>query len=311
MHKMISLDLQLFAEAGAAAPAATTGDTAAAAVPQRAGKGNNPLSEVKYGIQPEDKTAPATSDPATETPAVDRNAAFEAMIKGEYKDLYDQRMQDVVQRRLRGSKETLERYEQLQPTLAMLGERYGLKPDEKGNFDLAALEKAIQEDDSYYEAEAEQRGLSVKELKDIKKIERENADLRRRVQEQKSRDQANQIYAQWNRDAAQLKTVYPSFDLKAEMANPQFGQLLQAGIDMRTAFEVLHKDEIIPAAMQYTAKTVEQQIGRSLAANAKRPPENGGSGQGAAIVKNDVSQLTKADRAEIIRRVQRGEKIVF
>ena len=47
------LDLQLFADAGGAAAAtATSGDTAAAAVPQRTGKGSNPLSEVKYGIQP-------------------------------------------------------------------------------------------------------------------------------------------------------------------------------------------------------------------------------------------------------------------
>ena len=311
MHKMISLDLQIFSEAGAAAPAATPGDTAAVAVPQRTGKGVNPLSEVKYGIQPEENPPATTTDPTTQTPATDRNAVFEAMIKGDCKDLYDQKVQDVVQRRLRGSKETQERYEKTLPMIAMMGEKYGLQPDEKGNYDLTALEKAILEDDSFFEAEADQRGISVKELKEIKKMERENAELRRQVQERNSRDQANQIYAQWNRDAAQLKTVYPSFDLKTEMANPQFGQLLKAGVDMRTAFEVLHKDEIIPAAMQYTAKTVEQQLSKKLAASQSRPPENGASGQGAAIVKNDVSQLTKADRAEIIRRVQRGERIVF
>jgi hypothetical protein len=34
-------------------------------------------------------------------------------------------------------------------------------------------------------------------------------------------------------------------------------------------------------------------------------------GGGAVQRKSDVSQLTKADRAEIARRVARGERIVF
>ena len=74
---------------------------------------------------------------------------------------------------------------------------------------------------------------------------------------------------------------------------------------------MIHKDDIIPAAMQFTAKTVEQKLTNKIIAGGARPSENGISSQSAAQVKSDVSQLTKADRAEIIRRVQRGEKIRF
>jgi hypothetical protein len=74
---------------------------------------------------------------------------------------------------------------------------------------------------------------------------------------------------------------------------------------------VLHKDEIIPAAMQFTAKTVEQKLTNKIIANGARPSENGMSSQSAAVIKSDVSQLSKEDRAEIIRRVARGEKIRF
>jgi hypothetical protein len=95
------------------------------------------------------------------------------------------------------------------------------------------------------------------------------------------------------------------------MQNPQFRQLLQSNVPVRTAFEVIHRDEIIPAAMQYTAKTVEQKLANKLVANGARPAENGSSGQSATITKSDVSQLTKEDRREIARRVARGEKIVF
>ena len=111
--------------------------------------------------------------------------------------------------------------------------------------------------------------------------------------------------------AESAKQVYPSFDLRAEMQNPKFVDLLRSNIDVRTAYEVIHKDDIIAGAMQFTAKKVEQNITNKIIANGARPSENGNSSQGASVTKSDVSALTKADRAEIARRVARGEKISF
>jgi hypothetical protein len=99
--------------------------------------------------------------------------------------------------------------------------------------------------------------------------------------------------------------------LKTELQNPQFQRLIRSGIDVKTAFEVIHKDEIIPAAMQYTAKTVEQKVVNNIRANGMRPSENGVTSKSPVEVKSDVSKLTKADRQEIIRRVRQGEKISF
>ena len=95
------------------------------------------------------------------------------------------------------------------------------------------------------------------------------------------------------------------------MQNPDFVALLRSNVDVGTAYLVLHKDEIIPAAMQFTAKTAEQKVVNKIIAGGNRPCENGMSSQSAAVVKSDVSQLSKADRQEIIRRVARGEKIRF
>ena len=124
-------------------------------------------------------------------------------------------------------------------------------------------------------------------------------------------ENGKKLYTAWMQQADEAKKVYPSFDLRAEMNNPKFVDLLRSNIDVRTAYEVIHKDEIIPAAMQFTAQTVESKIAKKIASNGARPSENGMSSQSAAVVKSDVSQLSKADRAEIIRRVQRGEKIRF
>lgn len=155
------------------------------------------------------------------------------------------------------------------------------------------------------------KGITVEQLKEIRKLERENTTLKKQMQEQESRENANRLYAEWMRQSEEIKGVYPSFDLRAEMSNPQFVDLLRNHIDMRTAYEVLHKDEIIPAAMQFTAKKVEQKMVNKIMANGARPTENGMNAQSASLVKSDVSQLSKADRDEIVRRVQRGERISF
>ena len=305
------INLQLFAEGGAAG-AAGAGDTGSGTpadstlATSTKGAKSNPLADVKYGIQ-DDATGTAERAAAVQQNVADeRQSKFEALIKGEYKDLYDARVQDTVQRRLKASKETVDKYNASVPILEMLGHKYGVDYN-----DAEALIKAIDEDDSYYEDEALEKGVSVEQLKAIRKMERENAELKRQMQEQAVREDAERIYAGWMDQSAALKQVYPGFDLNAELQNPRFVDLLRSNIDVRTAYEVLHKDEIIPAAMQFTAQQVQQKLANSIAAGQGRPQENGIGGRASAVVKSDVSQLSKADRQEIIRRVQRGEKIRF
>ena len=303
-------NLQLFAEGGSSGGTGGDGGTAQGqgvtteAASQQTKGVKNPLAGVKYGIQEE--TAPAAEvQKPTEAPP-DLNAEFEQLIKGKFKDQYDARMQDTIQKRLKGSKETVEKYNALAPTLEILAKKYGVDAA-----DIEGLNKAIQDDDSYFEEEALERGVSVQQLKEIRKMERENADLRKQMQEQQTQENANKLYAGWMTQAEEAKKVYPSFDLRAEMQNPKFVDLLRSNIDVRTAYEVVHKDDIIRGAMHFTAQTVESKLAKNIAAQGARPAENGMSSGSPAVVKSDVSQLSKADREEIRRRVARGEKIRF
>ena len=306
-------NLQLFAEGGAAGGTGGDGGTAqgqgvtAEAASQQTKGVKNPLASVKYGIQ-EDAAPAAEVHQTTEQP--DLNAEFEQLIKGKFKDQYDARMQDTIRNRLKGKDsqitELTEKQDAVTPILELLGKKYGV--DAK---DIEALNKAILDDDSYFEEEALQRGITVQQLKEIRKMERENENLRKQMQEQKTKENADKLYSQWLQQEQETKKVYPSFDLKAEMQNPEFVNLLRSNVNLRTAYEVLHKDDIISGAMQFTAKTVESKIAKKIAAQGARPAENGMSSGSAAVVKSDVSQLSRADRDEIRRRVARGEKIRF
>ena len=289
VQTIVALNLQLFAEGGASGTGegGQTGETGTAAVSQTGDNAQDP------GVQQTDANG-------------DRSAAYEAFIK-EHKDLDDARIQSIVQKRLKNTKETVERYESLAPTLDMLARKYGVD-----STDIAALNKAIEDDDSYYEEEAMEKGISVEQLKEIRKMEKENAELKKQMQERESQEKASKLYASWMQQAEQLKSIYPSFDLETELKNPKFMDLLRVpAIDVRTAYEVIHKDDIIHGAMQFTAKTVEKKLTDKVMANGARPMENGTSSQSASLTKSDVSQLSKADRADLIRRAARGEKIRF
>lgn len=297
-------------DGGTASAGTATG--VGAGVPDLQTKGaKNPLADVKYGIQTDVQNADAqetaqTNADTTADPKPDRNAEFEKLIKGEYKDLYDKRVQDTIKNRLKGTKETVDKYNALTDSLALLAKRYGVDPT-----DSTALASAIQNDDSFFEEEAIEKGIPVEQLKEIRKIERENASLKAQMQEANRQKDADRIFSDWMNQSEKLKSVYPNFDFDTEIQNPKFAELLKSNIDVRTAFEVIHKDEIIPAAMQYTAQQVRSNLSKSMMANASRPAEGGNGGISPAVIKSDVSQLSKADREEIARRVARGEKIRF
>lgn len=302
--------IQLFADGGGGGEGSGTGAGAAAAAagqngaapaqPQTKGA-KNPLANVQYGTE---AAGPAAA--GQETAADDKAAQFDAMIRGDYKDVYEARLKDTIAKRLKGTEDTVKRYDALSPVLDLLATKYGVDVN-----DTAALSKAIEDDETFYEDEALEKGISVEEVKRIRKVERENKALKNQLDQQKSKEQAEQTFAAWTVEAEKIKQIYPTFDLQTELQNPQVKRLILAGIPLTEAFKAVHADEIIGGAMHYTAGQVAQKVANSVAAGKKRPAEGAMGGQGAVVSKRDVSQLTKADRLEIIRRAERGALIGF
>lgn len=308
---LLGINLQMFAEGGAGADGGTGAEGAAngvnVSVPGSR-KGVNPLADVKYGKQAEEEAHAPDVQQETDVPeGTDLDTEFKDLIKGKYKAQYDKLTQDTVQRRLKGTKEAVDKFNALTPTLQMLAKKYGLEDAT----DAKALQAAIEEDNSFYEQEAYLKGVSVEELKAVRKLETKNAELTRLLNEKNANEQAERDVAEWMRQAQAATEQFPDLDLAAELENPQFVSLLKMNIPVETAYFAMHHRELVPKAMQYASKTAEQKVVNKVIANGARPVENGLQGQASTLVKSDVSQLTRADREEIIRRVQRGEKITF
>lgn len=306
------LNLHLFdgGEGGGAPGTSPAGGTAPAV---QAGA-RNPLANVRYGKQAAaEADAPASvQEPETHVTsdtAEQKRTAFEELIKGEYKAEFDARAQQIIDARFKQTKEMEARQAAMQPVLDALCSKYGVDAA-----DVDKLRAAIEEDDSYYAEEAERKGLTVEQLKEFKRLERENAAFQATLEERQRREQADGIYARWQQESDQLSQVYPGFDLSAECQSPETGRnflrLLQNGVDVRTAYEVIHKDELLSGAIGYAVQTAQKRTMDNIRARGMRPQENGAGGSVAAqLVKPDPSKWTKADRREVARRVLRGERI--
>ena len=312
MDTMFRMNLRLF-DGGAAAGASAGGATGGTASGSNAGVADQSKPEkVVYGIQDAEPTEATTQEEATtnnetqktKSDPVDKGKAFEDMIKGDYKEQFDARVKQILDKRFKDHGELAQFKNDSQEILDLMFAKYGVK-------DIKALQKAVQEDDSYFEEAAEAENLTVDQYKYKLKLEKENAAKDKALKEIERRENANRAYAEWQRQSESLKTRYPNFSLENEAKNPQFVRLLQNGIDVKTAFETIHHDEILSGAMMQTANAVRKNVTDSIKARGLRPSENGINAQAGVIVKNDVSKLTPKDRAEIARRARMGETIKF
>lgn len=305
------LDLFLFDEGGAGAgDGAGAADTGAATTTGEQTK--NDLKNVQYGKAPKAQSEGEPMTVSSDT-ADARAAEFERLIHSEeYAELYNKRVENAINQRFKNQKpieEKAGRFDKLSPVLEMLAQKYGV-----ADADPEALVKAIEEDDSYYEDEAIEKGLTVEQLKELKRLERENAQFRAMAEAKQQEQATNNVLAMWEQQAQQAAQRFPGFDLQRECNNPETGErflnLLKSGVDVGTAYSVIHMDELVGGAMAYTAQQVQTKTVNDIRARGMRPQENGArSGSAVTLRKSDPSVWTKADRAEVSRRVLRGERI--
>ena len=269
------------------------------------GKQEGTASDNTTGLDTEgNPTGAGKTDVTTTSDTLEaRRKAYNDFI-AENKDLDEERFQQVFDRRFKQVKGMEADLSAQKPIIDMLKTRYGVE-------DVEGLQKALTEDTEYWERIAEDRGMTVEQFHAMQKLEQENAELKAIRERQLGQQQVQQQIDMWYKEGDKVKELYPSFDFRTEAQNPEFLSLLKSGVGVEHAYKMLHFDELTQNAARVAAQTADAQAQARIKSKQSRPSENGTSSQSAAIVKNDVASLTRKDRAEIARRVQRGEKIVF
>ncbi len=234
----------------------------------------------------------------------EKRKAYRDLVEGEYKDIYTEDTQRIINRRFRETQALQEQLGRAQPVIDMLMQRYKITDG-----DTAKLMAALEDDESYWEKRAEELGMSSEQAKRFDKLERDNAALIQAQRQQKGEQAAQQQLQRWYGEAEALRQQYPDFDLGAEVKNPQFLSMLKAGVPVQHAYQVIHMDDILAGERATQAKETEKQVVDSIRAKGMRPAENGISSQSAFTVKDDPSKWSKEDREEVACRVARGEKI--
>lgn len=333
--EMLTINLHLFdggASAGGAAGgagAAASGDGSAqgdtkGAVPGSTRRGKSgEFSNVLFGKQPSGATATGTVTSAQTEPHAaggdnnqgvqstsdtleERRKAFRDMVNGEYKDVFTEETQRIINRRFSENRTLEAQVQAQQPVIDMLMQRYNI-----GDGDIQKLSAALENDNAYWSEAAEEAGMSVEQYKQFQKMKRENAALLAAQRGRQQQEERQQQAQKWFQEAQAVKAKFPNFDLGAELKDPAFAAMLRAGTPVEHAYKVRHFDELMDNAMQVTTASTERRVVGNVRARGNRPAENGTTAQSAFTIKDDVSKLSKKERAEVARQAMRGAKIEF
>ena len=279
--------------------------------------GGSPLKEGASGSESDPAEAEKHQEPAKEPKAEktpeERRRAFGEMVQGEYSDVF----QEMMQRAIDKATENIRQNPQVARLTQALANAYGVDTDDMDGL-IEAVENGRVKDEKYYEDLAQQRGVSVKTARELDKMESDlkrsntrNAQLQAMQQEATRQQRVSQIQAQWEAQAAQLKTQYPDFELQEVLANEQVADLMRRGVSLPDAYRAAYFDHIMQQATAPTAQKVEQGVAARIQQRAGRPGENGTRPGGAVTTHVDVASMSRRQLEDLERRARRGEKITL
>ncbi len=291
---LLDVDLSLFDGEGSA-PAPTggqqTGSTEGVA---------GPTSDTGLVLEPQNEggadNEPAEKDPKQATK--DPMKEFETLIKGDYKEAFDKRVQDIINKRFKDTKQLEKKVSQLDEFIEVLQHKYGT---DNADEIKQRLESEVVEELAY------QNDMSPENYRKIMEAERIKRQEELRASQIQQQELIRSTVEKWESQAMEYQKENPDFNLREAMQNDQFLDLIKSNIPVKTAYELLNFDKL----KDQIRKEVETNTVKNIQAKKSRAPEAALKGQTGTVVKSDVKSLTKEQRAEIAARVQRGEKITF
>ena len=264
----------------------------------------HPELRAVYGQTEQQPAEMATEAPAEKT-AEER---WEEAKKGEFAEFYGRDVQSAVQNRFKNQQDVGQQLNALEPMLKVLRDRAGVASNED-------LIKAVMDDDSLYEEEANAKGMTIPAYKEFMQMQQQLQETQKREQENIRDAQLRQHFDNLQQQAEAMRQNYPDFDLQKELENPYFMRMTspEGGISVEDAYFAIHHRELAPQMMAYGMQRAKQQMGQTLQAQGQRPAEGAmrNKGQPAAEVRLDPRQMTRKEREAIKRQVFLGKKVSF
>lgn len=286
---LLDINLSLFDGEGGAPAGGAEGDVAS----PTGGK-----QQIIYGKQEDGKQGDNEPNEGDSKKEPAKKQDFESLIKGDYKEDFDKRVQDIINKRFKESKTLEKQAKETSPIMDLLHRKYGTASAEELNAKMEA---------EYIEEMAYQNNMTPENYKKILNADKIEADNQRRESEWIQQQQINEAVQRWTQQADEMKADYPDFNLAEAMQNDQFVDLIKSNIPVKTAYEILDFDNL----KAKIANEARSQVTANIQSKQARPREAAGKNSSGVTVKSDVSSLTKEDRAEIAKRASRGEKISF
>ena len=289
MKKLIKKwHLQLFNE-GAAASSGEGTQAAEAAVQQ---------TENAQGAQ-------ATAENQTEQTAKTPEEEFDELINGQYKDIFQNRTQKIIDKRFKETKNLEALVKKHQTINEAIAVKYGVDPN-----DTDALLKAVEGDESLLEEAAYKEGMTVEQYREKlegNKAQRELAKIKAQQQQQ----QLNQVIAS---EEARIKKTYddPSFSFWGEYnSNPEFKRMVDGRVPIESAYKVINQQKMIAAAEAKAVEQARKAFANDIIANGNRPVEGGLNSNIPAQPKFDFTKMTDEEMDKYIEDARQGKVVTF
>ena len=236
----------------------------------------------------------------------ERRAGFRKLVEGEYKDIYEGEIRKALNGRFEALREKSERLDKVSPLIEALAARYDVGID-----DIEGLQSAINSDSSYWEAAAEDAGMTVSQYQEYLKYKSDSRRLEEFRMEREREASIQQKLREWNDAAEEVRASYPEFDISEMAQNSSFMNMLRAGVPMKHAYEVINLEGVKANAAKSAAAIAEKNVVEGIRAKGQRPHEVGTSSQTGITTGKDISKLDLDGIKDALERARRGENVTF
>ena len=248
---------------------------------------------------------------------------FEKLIKGKFKNVYQNRVQSLVKDRLSTKDKQISDMQKKENTgnqiFALIANKYNVQPD-----DLDGLLKAVTEDKDLFAEKALAAGVTTEEARNNFFTQQKTNAQEEELETLRREKAARELDTHLRTIAAETMKEFPNFNLEEEFQNPSFRTALdfiaqqkneqneKTGrndeiYDLTTAYKMAHFDELQKDLVKRSSSAAISAAAQSIQSGARRPTENAVKKSGTTTQRKSVEDMSDAEFDAFYQKVRRGE----